>query len=210
MNNQDQPNEQPSLESTPIPVDSPLFSNPALLAALEKFTTLSAPTAPAEDKKKGPYYTEVYANFAKKILDALHKDRFPVKITSDSGSIQTERLRYYQGSAYLVDKLAPTGHYKSLKEQPRCQDSSDFLLFSARKKRKVSEPTVVKLDDWKTALDDFIDAAVHGEKFARLEILLSVSELTYISSRLVGVEQLFQNLSNENRILIIRFDLDKL
>lgn len=185
---------------------STILDNPVLLSALEALAAVAVKPI----KNQGPYYTEKYALWARDILDKLHADKLPVKVTAENAAIQTERLRYYQGSAYLIERLDPTGKYRELKEQTRCQDFSDFLLFTARKKRKVSVPTVVTTDDWKTKLDDFIDNAIHGEKFARPNILLAQSELDYIASRLVGVETLFQNLSNTGRILVIRFDCNML
>lgn len=185
------------------------LSDPKVLAGLEALCSTATKSATA---RNGPYYTEKYAIFARDILERLHADRAPLKITCTGSSIHTIRLHYYQGVTYLVDKLDPTGRFKELKSATRCMISDDYLLFSIRPNKKVSAATLMAIppEKWKFDVDEFLDTATHGDKFLREGLLLSSSELLWIESRLIGVQELFNNLSTENRILIIMFDQSKL
>lgn len=188
--------------------DNPLAKFSAQLEILNSLMSRSAEVA----SPSKPYYLEKHALWAKELIEKLHTYKMPVKVTPPEGvALNTIKFHYYQGAGYLRDKLDPTGKYKDLCGKTKCSQEGDYLLFTVRKSRFTPGVMVItETPKWKDEVIGFLETSVHGDKYALVNVLLSEEELLWIAAQIAPMSDLFENLSNSNRILIIRVDKDKL
>lgn len=157
------------------------------------------------------YYQESYALEAKKILDILHGQGKPIRVSVANVSANTLRLQYYHGAKYLVDYLDPDKHYAKLHKETRCVTSRDYIELHIRAPRGIS--VIEQVSPWKDDFIAFIETAAPNDKFFRDDVTLTEEEIAWINNQLVMLVKkdespLFYGQIERNKILLIR-DEDK-
>lgn len=157
-------------------------SDPRFAAGLEAI----AKRLEKEASKGMSYYAERHATWVKEILDRLHKDGIPLKVSAENGTkISSVKLRYYQGRRYLLEHGDQDGKYKALADATRCSTYRDYLEFHIK-----HEP-VIKISttgDWRTPVIAFLENAQPGDKFGPRNYGLSPEDIVWLLGNLKLLE----------------------
>lgn len=192
---------------------SKLSTDPRVLQGLAEMAKTYAekndPVKAKLDKKEartfhGPYYNKEHALEVKDYLNVLHTNRRSLKIVSSGLSINTLRLKFYQGKKYLLDNLDPEGKYKNLINRTKCITMADYLELHIKQDTKVLYAETI---EWKPAFLDFIENAQLGTKFPCPDnIMLSNEEVQWIKDQLDPLSDLFIYDVKPNKFLVIRIN----
>lgn len=185
------------VKSTTVPNDEVIAAG---LSALKNYTqSLHA---------KLPYYTEDIAAEVRKWIEALHASHKPVKLSPRGMTLNTLKLRYYQGRKYLRDTAAQEDHIHELIRRTRAHMFETYMELHRQHTLQDKQEILVSQDPdtWKDELTDFIEFSPPGRKFHRSNMNLSDGDMDWITEQFAGVEALFGQRISVNEILIVRLE----
>jgi len=180
-----------------------LINDPRIKKGLEAYAKTME--SQAAGTRNLVYYNKEQAIWVKEILDTLHKDRQPIKLSAQGMSINTLRLKYYQGLKYLKEVIDPEGRYKLLSQATRCVTYCDYVELHVKIKAKAFVSVVT---DWKTPLLQWLEKPdlKLGEKFSPVGVVLSDDEVNWVITQVEPLKEIFLYRVTNTEILIVRYN----
>lgn len=183
--------------------DDPLPTKEEIAAKLAAVIKLSAETD--ETKKKRvvkPYYNETRAFDVAKLLDRLHRDKVPLRVSAQDFTIGTLKLQYYQGLEYLCDH-DESGKYAALRDITVCRSYADYYELHIRERRIPTVELATQSAQWKEEFITFLDCSQVGEKFHRIDVTLTDEDIAWGHAQIADVFRIFPGKFEKHLVLCV-------
>lgn len=177
----------------------------AALAQITKVHTLLRQELSAKETKraKQPYKNSASAAEIRECIETVLGTGVPMIWPAVKVSVQTLYLKFQQGRQAL---LAEDPDFAAKAELITATKVGQTGLRIAPKEVRSGLRLYFHDTAWKSALEEFIDAAQPGEKFERVAIPMSAQDLEWIRATIAPVSKLFISHISEEKILLIRYD----
>ena len=183
-----------------------------LRAQLKEFLAATSKQEPNEKPTKPhPYYTQSYADAARKIVDQIIATKHGYIMKLFGGNAITAKIQWYQGCRYLKENSDSTGAYAQALKRIGCRAEPDQLSFylKATFKPDIRELQPTEATPWR---DDFLlwldkpDKQMH-EKFPTPQgVTLSEEDINWGNQQMIGLETIYLWKFEEHSITVIRYD----
>lgn len=154
-------------------------------------------------KHRWSYYKAPHAEAVRKLLDKLHDSKEILRVPAKHMSIETLRLQYYQGAAYLIDN-DESGKYEALYKRTRCRAFRGQHYIELSIKSDISD-LEGSCDDtgWREKLLEFIELSVVGNRIS-LPFKFDEEDRTWIRSQLEPFADKFIWQIADNELIVIK------
>jgi len=180
-----------------MPIDPFKLDDPRIQKGLEAIAAKLAKRA--KNERNLPYYNEETALKVKAWLDELHLKGEPLRVL---GSTSTIRLKYYQGSKYLYEKL--DSKYEEIVQCTRCVTSSKYIELSVRENR-LQRSSYSAAGFSRDEFVEYLNTSTQGSKFYR-ETILTPEEIDWINGLLTPLGPIFVSSVTEREVKVIRVE----